>query len=82
MPDIRNFFGPKGGPPPARPAPKPAKDDAKARRNSMLLQIPVFQLSSSNVPLEGRMVVDDSDEEEVAEYAFPMHLVQEQEVTV
>lgn len=29
------------------------------------------------------MVVDDSDdEEEVAEYAFPMHLVQEQEVTV
>ncbi|SPO03457.1 related to replication factor C protein [Cephalotrichum gorgonifer] len=39
MADIRNFFGPKGGSVPARPAPKPAKDEAKGRKSKSRMVI-------------------------------------------
>lgn len=35
MPDIRSFFGPKGGAPPPKPAPKKAEETAKKTRGSM-----------------------------------------------
>jgi replication factor C subunit 1 len=34
MPDIRSFFGPKGGAAPAKPAPKKEDDSAKKNRSS------------------------------------------------
>ncbi|ETS79084.1 hypothetical protein PFICI_08937 [Pestalotiopsis fici W106-1] len=51
MPDIRSFFGPKGGGPPAapKPAPKKTEDDSTRRRG------------------KGRKVIEDDSDDEVVE---------------
>ncbi|KAK0634975.1 replication factor RFC1 C terminal domain-containing protein [Bombardia bombarda] len=47
MPDIRSFFGPKGGAPPAKPKPAPPKKDDSAKKTRA----------------KGRKVIDDSEDE-------------------
>jgi hypothetical protein len=59
--DIRNFFGAKGGAPPAKPAVKKAEDTVKSSRASKLPKYPNWNLLK---PYIERNVVADSDDEE------------------
>lgn len=68
MPDIRSFFGPKGGAPPPKPTPKKQEEPAKKGRGSMFPGIQAQSWHSrSNTILEGRKVVEDSDEDDAVE---------------
>lgn len=65
MPDIRSFFGPKGGAAPAKP-PAAKPEETKQKRTS------TYQFRNhdnlANFYVEGRRVVEDSDDDEVVEY--------------
>lgn len=62
MPDIRSFFTPRGG---AAPKPTPAKSEEppKGKRTSELLRTQ-FNRDFSKPCVEGRRVVEDSDDDE------------------
>ena len=68
--DIRSFFGPKGGAAPAKPAPKKAEEEPSKRRTSTycVLRTPlisnVVEVGSDWIIIEGRKVLEDSDDEE------------------
>lgn len=62
MPDIRSFFGPKGGAAPPKP---PAKvDTSKQKRTSKHNRSQLARLIATNTITEGRNVVEDSDDED------------------
>lgn len=68
MPDIRSFFGPKNGATPAKPAPK--KDDDSKKTRSSEQTLPDSHSSERLLTycgLEGRKVIDDSEDEEPVE---------------
>lgn len=65
MPDIRSFFGPKGGAPPAKPPAVKAGETKPKRTSTSQIN---NHYNMANVCLEGRRVVEDSDDDEVVEY--------------
>ncbi|KAL1841692.1 hypothetical protein VTJ49DRAFT_6731 [Mycothermus thermophilus] len=69
MPDIRNFFGAKGGAAP-KPAAKKAEETKKPRTSALTLVITI-KFHASDKAAEGRKVVEDSDEDEVVEVKKP-----------
>lgn len=74
MPDIRAFFTPKGGAAPPKPvAAKPEPPAAKGKRGSELLLICKSSIDAYQF-IEGRKVVEDSDDEAVEYCRPPFHV--------